>query len=218
MSDIQTKSKDRVGKFGEVYTPEHIVKDMLDLIKEESYSIESTILEPSCGTGRFLVEILRRKLSQCKTDIDIVKSVSTIYGVDIIPDNIRESKEAMLNVIKEVCGESTLDRLYSTLEYIIDKNIVLGDTLKGVKLKTISNRGFNGQNNIVQPTVEDGVLTMFEWRFDWNSMIEPVEFSLGQPDLELKKYSKVDVNHIVNCIEQENTSDISDEYNYDDIL
>ena len=56
------KSKERVNKFGEVFTPENIVKDMLDMdgVRECSYSLDKTFLEPSCGTGNFLVEIIAR--------------------------------------------------------------------------------------------------------------------------------------------------------------
>lgn len=61
-SKNQVKSKKRVIEYGEVFTPEWIVNDMLDLVKHETERIESRFLEPACGNGNFLAEILRRKL------------------------------------------------------------------------------------------------------------------------------------------------------------
>ena len=62
----QTKSKVRIADFGEVFTNEHEVKAMLDLVKHESERIESRFLEPACGDGNFLAEILHRKLQTVK--------------------------------------------------------------------------------------------------------------------------------------------------------
>ena len=59
----QIKSRKRVADHGEVFTPEWLVNDMLDLVKQETERIDSRFLEPACGTGNFLVEILRRKLN-----------------------------------------------------------------------------------------------------------------------------------------------------------
>tara|TARA_B100000989_G_scaffold129736_1_gene96380 strand:- start:7582 stop:7821 length:240 start_codon:yes stop_codon:yes gene_type:complete len=65
MSD-QVKSKKRVADHGEVFTSEREVNDMLDLVKQETERIDSRFLEPACGTGNFLVEILNRKLAVVK--------------------------------------------------------------------------------------------------------------------------------------------------------
>lgn len=56
------KSRSRVRDHGEVFTPDFIVNDMLNLVKDESENIVSTFLEPACGNGNFLIEILRRKM------------------------------------------------------------------------------------------------------------------------------------------------------------
>jgi type I restriction-modification system DNA methylase subunit len=63
----QTKSKQRVADHGEVFTAEREVNAMLDLVKQETERIDSRFLEPACGTGNFLAEILRRKLSVVKS-------------------------------------------------------------------------------------------------------------------------------------------------------
>ena len=66
MVSRQVKSKERVANHGEVFTNEREVNAMLDLVKQETERIDSRFLEPACGTGNFLTEILRRKLAVVK--------------------------------------------------------------------------------------------------------------------------------------------------------
>ena len=93
----QIKSKERVAAHGEVFTAEREVNAMLDLVKQETERIDSRFLEPACGTGNFLVKILERKLDVVKkkyrrSPLDFernsVLALSSIYGVDILADNI----------------------------------------------------------------------------------------------------------------------------------
>ncbi|MFW0885015.1 DNA methyltransferase, partial [Candidatus Acidulodesulfobacterium sp. H_13] len=97
----QVKSKKRVADHGEVFTSEREVNAMLDLVKQETERIDSRFLEPACGTGNFLVEILRRKLevvknrykkSQSEYERYAVIAVSSIYGVDLLQDNVEEAR------------------------------------------------------------------------------------------------------------------------------
>lgn len=99
MTTTQTKSKQRVADHGEVFTAEREVNAMLDLVKQETGRIDSRFLEPACGTGNFLAEILRRKLAVVKSrygkhpdDYEryAVIAVTSIYGVDLLQDNIDE--------------------------------------------------------------------------------------------------------------------------------
>lgn len=160
------KSKERVNEFGEVFTPAHIVKDMCDMVKDESYSLDKTFLEPSCGTGNFLVELLERKLSTAEKnfeaskdvsayELDIVKAVSTLYGVDIQADNVVESQTRMRNIIKErykeVVGEDIDKILLKSLNALMNYNIIHGNTLTG-STGDIDN--------------ETGSMLVFEWHFD----------------------------------------------------
>ena len=94
--DKQVKSKQRVADHGEVFTSEREVNAMLDLVKQETERIDSRFLEPACGNGNFLVEVLRRKLdqvdkrysrSQSEWERYAIIAVSSIYGVDILEDN-----------------------------------------------------------------------------------------------------------------------------------
>lgn len=71
----QIKSKERVAERGEVFTAEREVNAMLDLVKQETERIDSRFLEPACGNGNFLVEILRRKLSLVSNEQEMVQAV-----------------------------------------------------------------------------------------------------------------------------------------------
>ena len=95
----QIKSKQRVTDHGEVFTSEREVKAMLGLVEQETKRIDSRFLEPACGTGNFLVEVLRKKLavvqnryrrSQLEYERHAVTAVSSIYGIDLLQDNINE--------------------------------------------------------------------------------------------------------------------------------
>ena len=96
MKEQLVKSKDRVAQHGEVFTAEREVNAMLDLVKDETMRIESRFLEPACGEGNFLVEILRRKLNvvenrykKSQTDYEkySILALSSIYGVELLEDN-----------------------------------------------------------------------------------------------------------------------------------
>ena len=95
----QVKSKKRVTDHGEVFTSEREVNAMLELVKQETERIDSRFLEPACGNGNFLAEVLRRKLaivekkykkSQLEYERYAILAVSSIYGVDILEDNAQE--------------------------------------------------------------------------------------------------------------------------------
>ncbi|MGO1585509.1 MAG: DNA methyltransferase, partial [Mesonia sp.] len=110
MSETQVKSKKRVTDHGEVFTNEREVNAMLDLVKQETERIDSRFLEPACGTGNFLVEILKRKLaivtnkykkSQLEFERYAVIAVSSIYGVDLLEDNAKECRERLLTIFKD---------------------------------------------------------------------------------------------------------------------
>lgn len=123
------KSKERVKKFAEVYTPKFIVKDMCDLIPTETWNnIESTFLEPCCGNGNFLVEILARKLKLCKNQSDCEKALNSIWAIDIQADNCDESRERMKQTIKDFNFDVT-DNVIA----ILNKNIICGDSLQIMK-------------------------------------------------------------------------------------
>lgn len=100
---------------------------MCDLIPSEIWeNIDSTFLEPTCGTGNFLVEILERKLKLCKTKKDIYRALKSIYAIDIMPDNVAEAKMRMKELICENFGREFVS--WATLNRILNKNILCGDS------------------------------------------------------------------------------------------
>lgn len=125
----QIKSKERVNKFAEVFTAPREVKAMCDLVSEECLKIDSTFLEPACGTGNFLAEILERKFSVCKSIDDGLTALASIYGIDIQGDNVLETRERLLRmyVLKFPYASMTI---ISIAKLILAHNIVQNDALK----------------------------------------------------------------------------------------
>lgn len=146
----QIKSKQRVTDHGEVFTSEREVNAMLDLVKQETERIDSRFLEPACGTGNFLIEILRRKLDVVesrykKNQLDFerysVIGVSSIYGVELLSDNAEACRERLLNIFVERYTKlykwEIKDECIRSIKYILSRNIVVGDALT---LKTVGDK------------------------------------------------------------------------------
>lgn len=142
MAEKQVKSRQRVADHGEVFTAEREVKAMCDLVKSETERIESRFLEPACGNGNFLAEVLARKLAVVKNrygknpaDYErySVLAVMSLYGVDILADNAQECRERLLALwdkeytaaVKHAPDELCRD----AVRYILQKNILCGDAL-----------------------------------------------------------------------------------------
>lgn len=125
----QIKSRARVDKFAEVFTAEREVKAMCDLVDEECRRIDSKFLEPACGNGAFLKEILARKLSRCITPAQGLCALESIYGIDIQADNVEESKQALFDIYLQKFGKDSAIYGYLAM-MIIDRNIVCADSLK----------------------------------------------------------------------------------------
>ena len=138
----QVKSKERVAERGEVFTAEREVKAMCDLVATQCDNIDSTFLEPACGDGNFLAEILDRKLNRVKKDArnDVaqwewlsVRAVASLYGVDIMQDNAEECRQRLFEqwnkAYKTACKKYYNDETRETVQYILSKNIVCGNAL-----------------------------------------------------------------------------------------
>ena len=97
---MKFKSKTRVKALGEVFTPPELVDEMLDKLPQDLWTDPNkSFLEPACGNGNFLAEILSRKLKNKKTSK--LKALQTIYGVDIMEDNVLESRQRLLDIVSE---------------------------------------------------------------------------------------------------------------------
>lgn len=122
------KSRKRVADHGEVFTPAWLVEAMLDLVKEESERIDSRFLEPACGSGNFLVQVLRRKLAAVelkygKSDFErrhyALLGLMCIYGIELLADNIAECRANVLEILAEYLNldESDVESLGFPAEY-----------------------------------------------------------------------------------------------------
>ena len=136
------RSKQRVRDHGEVFTPDFIVNDMLDLVKNETRNLYSRFLEPACGDGNFLIEVLRRKLEEVarvykKSQFDFEKyslmAVSSIYGVELLEDNVKVAQERLYNFFldeyKKIYKNRTHEVFLKNIKYLFSRNILQGDAL-----------------------------------------------------------------------------------------
>ena len=135
----QVKSKKRVSDHGEVFTNEREVNAMLDLVKQETERIDSRFLEPACGNGNFLAEVLRRKLNEVnsrykKSQIEWEKNgmiaAGSIYGVDILEDNAEECRERLFKLFSKVYldtfGTNAKSEYLKSIKFILGRNILWG--------------------------------------------------------------------------------------------
>jgi len=137
-----TKSKKRIRDHGEVFTPDFIVNDMLDLVKNETERIESRFLEPACGDGNFLIEVIERKMNVVikryqKSQFDFERmmliAASSIYGIELLDDNVVAARERLYNFCvseyKDLYKSEVNQDVLKSLKYILKKNILQGNAL-----------------------------------------------------------------------------------------
>lgn len=144
MAERQIKSRQRVAERGEVFTAEREVNAMLDLVKQETERIDSRFLEPACGNGNFLVEILRRKLEVVRRryqhqlnalELQTTIAMSSIYGIDIMHDNVEECRQRLLDIAcrwyQQVHAQQQPPSadLVTVWTYLLSRNILWGDAL-----------------------------------------------------------------------------------------
>lgn len=142
MANKQIKSKERVRDQGEVFTNEREVKAMCDLVDQECNRIDSRFLEPACGDGNFLAEILTRKLNRCKElykknpyDYErySILAITSIYGVDLMQDNAEECRSRLFELwnkeYESVCKKNCNNETRKAVIYILSQNILCGNAL-----------------------------------------------------------------------------------------
>jgi len=178
--DKQIKSKKRVVDHGEVFTAEREVNAMLDLVKQETERIDSRFLEPACGDGNFLAEILRRKLAVVKrkyrkSPIDFEKyavlAATSIYGVDILQDNVDACRARMFEIwdreYQAVLKEEVNEDCREAVRFIFSRNIICGNALS---LKKVDANGVDTDEPII----------FSEWTFITGGMIKRRDFRLDE--------------------------------------
>jgi len=138
----QVKSKQRVADHGEVFTAEREVQAMCDLVKQETERIDSRFLEPACGDGNFLTEILTRKLSIVTKkyrrspydwERNSLLALGSLYGVDIMQDNCQVCRLRLLDIwnkaYKSVCKKECNEDTRAAAMFILERNIICGNAL-----------------------------------------------------------------------------------------
>jgi hypothetical protein len=115
-----------------------MVEAMLDLVKGETERIDSRFLEPACGSGNFLVPVLRRKLTAVELKFGASEfekrhyallALMCIYGIELLPDNIAECRANMLEILADYLALDESDDLYRAAFQVLSKNLVHGDAL-----------------------------------------------------------------------------------------
>lgn len=144
---LSVKSRHRVKTYGEVFTPRSMVDQMLSLVSDDLECgegfVDKTFLEPAAGDGNFLVAILQRKLAAIEERFDSsiwsresLFALASIYAIELLEDNHRDAQSALVNefvTFHESHGTRCSPRtdLYRAAVFIVETNIVRGDTLTG---------------------------------------------------------------------------------------
>jgi hypothetical protein len=175
----QIKSKRRVTDHGEVFTAQREVNAMLDLVKPETERVESRFLEPACGNGNFLAEILRRKLAvvkkkyqKCLPDFEkfSVLAITSIYGIDILQDNVEACQKRLYQIWKQayhsVCKHDAQTDCQKSVCFILKRNILCGDALS---LMTVDDHCEKTSHPII----------FSEWTFITGNLMKRRDFKLN---------------------------------------
>ena len=170
-----TKSKDRVANFGEVFTSQKIVNAMLNLVQDETQRIESRFLEPACGDGNFLAEVLCRKLEIVKmkykeNQLDFERyafqAVASVYGVEKLKDNVIDCRKRLLDILVNMYSclykTSVKNQFIEAIDFVLSRNIIWGDALS---LKELN---------------EEKPLVFSEWSFVKGSMVQRTDYTFDE--------------------------------------
>jgi hypothetical protein len=132
------RSRKRVADHGEVFTPPWLVEKMLVLVEGEAGRIDSRFLEPACGSGNFLVPILRRKLAAVELEHGgsesgkrhhALRALTCLYGIELLADNIAECRAAMLEAFAGYLRLEESDELHRAASQILSLNLIHGDAM-----------------------------------------------------------------------------------------
>ena len=202
----QIKSRKRVVDHGEVFTNEREVKAMCDLVNDETQRIDSRFLEPACGDGNFLAEILNRKLVVVKKKyrrsvMDFEKNsllaVSSLYGVDIMMDNVISCRERLFKIwdkqYKAVCKKECSEDMRDSIRFILSKNIVCGNALT---LHEVDENGNDTENPIL----------FSEWGFVTGPQLSRSEYTFDEI-LKQNENSKNDLNEQESLFDNNNNGE-----------
>jgi hypothetical protein len=155
----QVNSRERVQEHGEVFTNEREVNAMLDMVKQETERIDSRFLEPACGDGNFLAEVLRRKLdvvdfryrkSPAEWEKYAFIAVGSVYGVELLLDNTLACRERLFVIVRDrysrICMKNSKPAFLNAVRYVLDRNILNGNALS---LKEVDGEGNDTEEPII---------------------------------------------------------------------
>lgn len=213
LSDGHTRSSERVRDLAEVFTAEREVKAMLDLIDEHdgtglSYDITTTYLEPACGDGNFLAEILDRKLVTVKDIVSrdsnkeilrlVFQSVASLYAIDIDEKNVAECRARLFDIVHNTLTDVGTTKpqqaaVMDVVRGVLDRGILLGDSLTEEDSLTFLEYQYPASSSS-SPVVEYRPFTLSSVRnaddihdiFDFDNEFESCkmrEFSVSAPSL-----------------------------------
>jgi SAM-dependent methyltransferase len=165
-------SKQRVADHGEVFTSPREVNAMLDLVQQETERIDSRFLEPACGTGNFLAEILERKMrvvnnryrrSPLEYERYTLLAVSSVYGIDLLQDNVAECRRRLSAIVERHCKNLFNEDFLRAIRFVLERNIIQGDALS---LKTLG--------------AESKPIVFSEWSLVNGSMVKRRDFEFHE--------------------------------------
>lgn len=142
--DARLSKAERVRKYGEVFTPEWVVKKMCDMLEsehpeEDVFAPWTTFLEPTCGNGNFIVEILKRKFVRCRCRKDYTVALSSVYGMDIQADNVAETIRRVTELCRRYFKPSQGDL------QMIEDHYIQADSLKVMRMMADERLYHNGE-------------------------------------------------------------------------
>lgn len=146
-------SRHNVTHFGEVFTPPNLVNDMLDLVAHECERIDSRFLEPACGNGNFLAEVLRRRLTAVDKkrrraitlwEQDALLGLACLYGIELLYDNVNACRQRLLKIFENAYrgrfGSRYRQATVNAAGIIVRSNILQGNALA---MTTVGDPGFS---------------------------------------------------------------------------
>jgi hypothetical protein len=176
----QIKSRERVSDHGEVFTNEREVNAMLDMVQSECERIESRFLEPACGDGNFLAEVLRRKLAVVKKrygnspadyERNSFVAVSSLYGVELLADNAAACRKRLFEIFSseyaKACKKQINVAFLAAIRTVIDTNILCGNALS---MKLVDEE----QNDLDEPII------FSEWTLAMGDKVKRRDFRLDE--------------------------------------
>lgn len=171
----QIKSRDRVRDLAEVFTHQREAKAMLDFVPDMFEVLDSTFLEPACGNGNFLVQILRRKLALIDEEhhgdtenwfeVAVLRAVASIYAIDISHENVLEARTRMSEIVASEfkrLGRTSTPKFASALAAVLGFNVICADALNGAS-----------------------EITFFEWKVTDGERFARTPFPLEEPEYDL---------------------------------